>query len=316
MENLNTMITDMLGPFGPLMLVGMLGVFLILLTLPILLKKQADPLDRLKSSSRNDVEKGERLRGAQSNDKLEKYANFLEPQNREEYSAIKLKLVQAGYHSKNAVRMYYFGQFSLGILGLVLGGIYALLQLQQGVVETTDLLMMIGVPAGAGYMGQKYWVTRRQAGRQEAITNGFPDSLDMMLVCVEAGQSLDQSILRVSAELKSGFPELSHEFEVVSHELKAGKDKASVLKDMADRAGVQDIRSFVTVLVQSQQFGTSIAEALRVYASEMRDKRVMRAEEAANKLPTKMTLATMMLTVPPLLIILIGPSIYSISQNL
>ena len=109
---------------------------------------------------------------------------------------------------------------------------------------------------------------------------------------------------------------MSHEFEVVSHELKAGKDKASVLKDMADRSGVQDIRSFVTVLVQSQKFGTSIAEALRVHASEMRDKRVMRAEEAANKLPTKMTLATMMLTVPPLLIILIVPSIYSISQNL
>ena len=98
--------------------------------------------------------------------------------------------------------------------------------------------------------------------------------------------------------------------------MKAGKDKATVLKDMADRAGVQDIRSFVTVLVQSQQFGTSIADALRVYASEMRDKRVMRAEEAANKLPTKMTLATMMLTVPPLLIILIGPSIYAITQNL
>ena len=316
MENLSTMITDMLGPFGPLMLVGMLGVFLILLTLPFLMKKQADPLDRLKASPLKETQKSEKLRGARGNDKLEKYANFLEPQNVEEYSAIKLKLVQAGYHSKNAVRMYYFAQFSLGILGLILGGIYAMLQLQQGFVETKDLLMMVGVPAGAGYMGPKYWVTRRQATRQEAITNGFPDSLDMMLVCVEAGQSLDQSILRVSAELKSGFPELAYEFEVVSHELKAGKDKASVLKDMADRAGVQDISSFVTVLVQSQKFGTSIAEALRVYASEMRDKRVMRAEEAANKLPTKMTLVTMMLTVPPLLIILIGPSIYSISQNL
>ena len=316
MENLSTMITDMLGPFGPLMLVGMLGVFLILLTLPFLMKKQADPLDRLKASPLKETQKSEKLRGARGNDKLEKYANFLEPQNVEEYSAIKLKLVQAGYHSKNAVRMYYFAQFLLGILGLILGGIYAMLQLQQGFVETKDLLMMVGVPAGAGYMGPKYWVTRRQATRQEAITNGFPDSLDMMLVCVEAGQSLDQSILRVSAELKSGFPELAYEFEVVSHELKAGKDKASVLKDMADRAGVQDISSFVTVLVQSQKFGTSIAEVLRVYASEMRDKRVMRAEEAANKLPTKMTLATMMLTVPPLLIILIGPSIYSISQNL
>lgn len=316
MQKLNAMIVDMLGPFGPLMLVGMLGVFLILLTLPILMKKQHDPLDRLKSSPRKDEKKGEQLRQAAANDKLNKYANFLEPQDREEYSAVKLKLVQAGYYPKDAVRFYYFAQFTLGMLGLVLGGIFAFIKTQQGDVTSIGLMKMIMIPAIVGYIGPKYWVTRRQTARQEAITNGFPDSLDMMLVCVEVGQSLDQSIIRVARELKSGFPDLSHEFEVVSQEMKAGKDKATVLKDMADRAGVQDIRSFVTVLVQSQQFGTSIADALRVYASEMRDKRVMRAEEAANKLPTKMTLATMMLTVPPLLIILIGPSIYAITQNL
>ena len=177
------------------------------------------------------------------------------------------------------------------------------------------MLYTVG-PGGIGYYLPRYWITKRVEARKEQITRGFPDALDMMLVCVEAGQSLDQSIIRVSRELKAGFPDLSHEFEVVSHEMKAGKDKGSVLKDMSERCGVQDIKSFVTVLVQSQQFGTSISDALRVYAAEMRDKRVMRAEEAANKLPTKMTLATMMLTVPPLLIILIGPSIYAISQNL
>jgi tight adherence protein C len=138
----------------------------------------------------------------------------------------------------------------------------------------------------------------------------------MMLVCVEAGQSLDQSIIRVSKEIRAGYPALADEFEMVSHEIKAGKDKSTVLRDMAERSGVMDVASFTTVLIQSQQFGTSIADALRVYASEMRDKRVMRAEEKANKLPTKMTLATMMLTVPPLLIILIGPSVYDISQTL
>ncbi len=138
----------------------------------------------------------------------------------------------------------------------------------------------------------------------------------MMLVCVEAGQSLDQSVLRVAGEMRAGYPALADEFEIVSHEMKAGKERVVVLRDMADRAGVADVASFVTVLIQSQQFGTSIAEALRVYAAEMRDKRVMRAEEKANTLPTKMTLATMMLTVPPLLIILIGPSIYQIAQTL
>ena len=318
-DNAKLMIEDMLGPFGPLMLVGALGFMMILMTLPVLLKKQADPLDKLRVNTRTVQKipgKPEKLRAASGRDQLEKYANFLEPQNEEDFSAVKLKLMQAGYQGKNAVRTYHFAQFLLGVIGLIIGAVYAMINSGGADVETKDLLMWVLLPGGAFYMMPKYWVTRRQAERHEAITNGFPDCLDMMLVCVEAGQSLDQSIIRVSSELKSGFPDLAGEFEVVSHEMKAGKDKGSVLKDMAERCGVQDITSFVTVLVQSQQFGTSISDALRVYGSEMRDKRVMRAEEAANKLPTKMTLATMMLTVPPLLVILIGPSIYGISQNL
>jgi tight adherence protein C len=162
----------------------------------------------------------------------------------------------------------------------------------------------------------KYWVTKRQQQRQEEIQDGFPDSLDMMLVCIEAGQSLDQAIIRVSKEIRASYPALAEEFEIVALQVKAGRDKASVLNEMGERCGVQDISSFVTVLVQSQTFGTSVGEALRVYASEMRDKRVMRAEEKANKLPTKMTLATMMLTVPPLLIILVGPSVLGIMKLL
>ena len=132
----------------------------------------------------------------------------------------------------------------------------------------------------------------------------------------EAGQSMDQSIVRVSKEIRAGFPALADEFEIVAHEMKAGKDRIQVLRDLGDRAGVPDVASFVTVLIQSATFGTSVADALRVYAGEMRDKRVMRAEEKANTLPTKMTLATMMLTVPPLLIILIGPSVYQVYETL
>lgn len=318
-ETIQNLIESYLGPFGPLLLVGLLGVLMILVTLPILMQKQDDPLDRLREQARKQRKDGataEKLRSATSKDKLEKYSNFLEPQDADEYGAVKLKLMQAGYKSKNAVRFYHFFQFALGVFGLIMGGIYAIWKTSQGDVTTQNLMLMCLGPGVVGYMLPKYWVARRQATRIDNITNGFPDCLDMMLVCVEAGQSLDQSIMRVSQELKSGFPELSEEFEIVSHEMKAGKPKDSVLRDMSERAGVQDISSFVTVLIQSQQFGTSIADALRVYASEMRDKRVMRAEEAANKLPTKMTLATMMLTVPPLLVILIGPSIYNISQNL
>ncbi len=321
LETINALLTERLGAFGPLLVVGILGLFLILLTLPVLLKKQEDPLDKLREQARgretSGDDKKQKLRSSGGRkDKLEKYSSFLEPTDEEEYSAVRLKLMQAGYRSKNAVRTYHFLQFALGIGFLILGALYAIVQTATGSPDMTRLILYILGPGIAGYLLPKYWVTKRQQERQEEITNGFPDSLDLMLVCVEAGQSIEQAIVRVSTEVRPGYPSLADEYEMVTHEMKAGKDKTQVLRDMSERAGVSDVSSFVTVLIQSATFGTSISDALRVYASEMRDKRVMRAEEAANKLPTKMTLATMMLTVPPLLIILIGPSIYEIANTL
>ncbi len=314
LNNIYTTLTDLLGPTGPLVAIGLLGILLALGTLPILLRTKPDPLDKLKKT--RDIARAsnsqQALRTASGNDKLEKFSNFLEPQDEEEYSSIQLKLLQAGYKSKNAVRMFFFAQFALG-LGLLAAGLaYTLATNGEGELSINRIMMTVLIPGVVGYMAPKYWITRRVEERKEEITNGFPDALDMMLVCVEAGQSLDQSIIRVATEIRAGFPALADEFQIVAHEMKAGKDRIQVLRDMSERAGVPDVASFVTVLIQSTSFGTSIAEALRVYAGEMRDKRVMRAEEKANTLPTKMTLATMMLTVPPLLIILIGPSVYGI----
>ncbi|MGR3464981.1 type II secretion system F family protein [Limimaricola sp.] len=319
-QQIQAFLVDQLGPMGPLLVVGFLGLAMILVTLPALLRQRDDPLDRLKAQNARES-RGEapaattdRLRAAPSGaDKLERYATFLEPQNAEEYSAVRLRLMQAGYRSRNAVRIYHFSQFALGIAALLGGLVWAL---SRGEASTQDMITATLIPAAIGYMGPKYWVTRRREARRQQITDGFPDSLDMMLVCVEAGQSLDQSIIRVSHELRAGYPDLAFEYSQVAHEMKAGKDKTLVLRDLSERCDVVDISSFVTVLVQSQQFGTSIADALRVFSAEMRDKRVMRAEEKANTLPTKMTLATMMLTVPPLLIILIGPSLYDIYVTL
>ncbi|WP_306128145.1 type II secretion system F family protein [Roseovarius sp. MMSF_3350] len=310
--------TDTLGPFGPLIAVGTLGVLLVLLTIPILIRESNDPLDKIKKASRSGVsqeEQKKKLRSGQRNEKLDKYAKFLEPEDEKQLSQIRLTLLQAGYRDRDAVRYFHFAQFALGIGFLILGVLYFVVFLAGDESTTTQqTLMYILGPGGVGYMLPKYWVTKRQQQRQQEIEEGFPDSLDMMLTCVEAGQSLDQAIIRVSKEIRASYPALADEFEIVSHQIKAGRDKPSVLNEMAERCGVQDISSFVTVLVQSQSFGTSIADALRVYAGEMRDKRVMRAEEKANKLPTKMTLATMMLTVPPLLIILVGPSVLGIME--
>ncbi|MEL0437119.1 type II secretion system F family protein [Phycobacter sp. K97] len=317
LSDLNGFLTDQFGAFGPLLAIGILGLLMIVLAIPLLLNQPEDPLKKLQkdmSPETQPKQQKERLRQGNRNEQLQKFASFLEPQNAEELSAMELKLRQAGYASKDSVRLFHFAQFALGLLGLGAGLFYVFVMKAGTEFDSQQLALRILGPGGAGYMLPRYWITRRIEERKKQITQGFPDALDMMLVCVEAGQSLDQSIVRVAKELHASYPALAEEFEIVAYEMKAGKEKEKVMRDMGTRCGVQDISSFVTVMIQSQAFGTSIADALRVYADEMRDKRVMRAEEAANKLPVKMTLATMGLTVPPLLIILVGPSVEGISN--
>ncbi len=317
MDAINDTLTGALGPFGMLIAVGLLGVVLVGVALSMFMAEKRDPLEKLKRSTHvpsNTREVKQKLRSKQHNEQLDRYANFLEPKNEEELQGMKLKLMQAGYRGKDAVRYFHFAQFALGIGLLIIGVLYFVLFVQNENTTMQQTLMYILGPGAAGYLFPKYWVTKRMQTRQENLTNGFPDALDMLLVCVEAGQSMEQAIIRVAKEVRPSCPDLADELEIVAHEMKAGKDKSTVLNDMAERCNSQDISSFVTVMNQSQAFGTPISDALRVYSAEMRDKRVMRAEEAANKLPTKMTLATMMLTVPPLLIILVGPSVHGITQ--
>ncbi|MGL6211754.1 MAG: type II secretion system F family protein [Paracoccaceae bacterium] len=318
LNNLNAMITDLLGPLGPLLVLGALGLVMIIITLPVMLQKRPDAFAKLKAQRASTVQArpGQDLRRGEKTDKLEKFSAFLEPQDVETMTASRLKLLRAGYRDKNAVRMFHFAQLVLALGLLACGVIYAMYVSSTQEVSTKFMIMSTILPGAAGYYLPQYWVTRRLETRKAEIVSGFPDALDMMLVCVEAGQSLDQSINRVAKESRAGYPALADEFDMVAHEVKAGKERVTVLKDMSERVGIADVSSFVTTLVQSATFGTSIAEALRVYSNEMRDKRVMRAEEKANTLPTKLTLGTMLFTVPPLMIILIGPSVHGISSML
>lgn len=308
------------GELGPVILVGFLGLLLIAVALPAILFRKKDPLERLRDRQRGGgagtgADKGRALRvQSKADDRLDRFSQFLEPQDEEELAGARLQLMRAGYKSKGAVQAFHFAQLALGLGGLCIGLGIMLAGVFGSSMQATIISVML--PGAIGYLGPKYWVTKRVQKREEEITSGFPDALDLMLVCVEAGQSLDQAIIRVAKEMRAAYPALAEEFEIVAYEMKAGKDKTKVLRDMGERVGVQDVNSFVTVLIQSATFGTSVAEALRVYAGEMRDKRVMRAEEKANKLPTKLTLGTMMFCVPPLLVILIGPSVHGIAVNL
>lgn len=314
-ENVNTYLVEQLGELGPLIAVGGLGVLLCLVALPTLMKKQKDPYKKLRqerNDTKSDKKGGLRLGG--KNERLDKFAQYLEPQDEQELSATQLQMIRAGYRAKSSIQMFNFAKLALGIGGLLLGTLYVLISGGGGSAQNSVLMVLI--PGFVGYYLPKYWITKRAQTREENINSGFPDALDLMLVCVEAGQSLDQAIIKVATEIKPSYPELAEEFEIVSYEMKAGKDKTKVLRDMGERVGIQDVNSFITTLIQSATFGTSVAEALKVYADEMRDKRVMRAEEKANKLPTKLTLFTMLFCVPPLLVILIGPSMYGIATDL
>jgi len=285
------------GPLGPFFVLGIFGTVLVAMSVPILLRKPVDPLDKLNTRgvrgpirAPGGAEKTDtvRLRYDSGTVNLDKFAGFLQPKDKD--------------------------GFLLGIGFLLFGVLSVFMRNDDPGINT--IVMSVALPGVIGYYLPTYWVNRRIQTRQEEITNGFPDALDLMLVCVEAGQSLDQAILRVATEIQLSYPALAEEFEIVSNEMRAGKDRVTVLRDMGERCGVNDVSSFVTVLVQSATFGTSISDALRVYGSEMRDKRVMRAEEKANVLPTKLTVGTMLFTVPPLLIILVGPSMFDIYRNL
>jgi tight adherence protein C len=211
LTSLNDMLVTKFGPLGPLFAVGLLGILLVLIVLPSMLKKKPEPFDKLKAMRTKGAapEKGPTLRRGEKVDKLEKFATFLEPQDAEQMSASRLKMLRAGYKNKNAVRMFHFAQFSLGIGALVAGLVYTMIisQHQEGTTQFRMLATII--PGGAGYYLPQYWVQRRLQERQKQIIQGFPDALDLMLVCVEAGQSLDQSINRMARETRAGYPALS-----------------------------------------------------------------------------------------------------------
>jgi tight adherence protein C len=317
-QNIYTLIYAQFGALTPLMLLGGAGLLMVMAVLPFLLIKPAEPFDKVKSQRvgrDSRPQTGESLlRREEKTDKLQKFASFLEPQDDGGMDQARMRMLRAGYRNKNAVRLFHFAQLAFGIGGLVLGSAYALMMSLQQELSLQFMIISTMGPGAAGYFLPQYMVLRRIQSRKTGIIEGFPDALDLMLVCIEAGQSLDQSILRIAKEARGAYPYLAEELDIVSQEVKAGKERTAVLKDFAARIDIPDITAFVTTLVQSATFGTSIADALRMYSAEMRDKRVMRAEEAANKLPTKMTMGTMLFTLPPLMVILIGPSLFGISN--
>jgi tight adherence protein C len=148
--------------------------------------------------------------------------------------------------------------------------------------------------------------------RMRALTNAFPDALDLLVVCVESGLGLSAAIQRVAEELEISHPDLSFELAMVNAEIRAGMPREQALRNLADRSGLEDIRGLVGLLVQTMRFGTGVADALRVYSEEFRDKRTQKAEEQAAKMGTKLVFPLVLFMFPIFFIVAVGPAVIRI----
>jgi tight adherence protein C len=231
---------------------------------------------------------------------------YVLPTRELERTHVRRQLAQAGFRSAEALSAYYAAK--LAMAAAMLGG--ALVVARWFPAATTGQVA-IGclLAACAGLFLPNAVVQQLVERRQRALRNGFPDALDLLVVCVEAGLGLSAALQRVSEELAVSHPELAGELAIVIGEMRAGVDRETALRNLADRTGLEDIRGLTSLLVQTLRFGTGIAESLRVYADEFRDRRMQRAEEAAAKIGTKLIFPLVLCLFPGFFIVAIGPAV-------
>lgn len=234
------------------------------------------------------------------------------PKEEKRLSSARLRLMQAGYYSRHAIASFFVLRILLALALPV--AVIVLLPLVVA-LEPQQMVTNAAFAVGIGYFGPSLWLSHRIDKRQSAMRFGFPDALDMLLICVEAGLSLNSAINRVAKEIGQASPLLAEQFELLTLELQAGVTRPKALRNMADRIGIEEINALVTLLNQSEAMGSSISASLRVYASEMRRKRMVKAEEKANKLPLKMTMPMVLFTLPSFMIVLLSPAVISIINN-
>lgn len=241
-------------------------------------------------------------------------ANRLKLLQTEQSRKITLQLTQAGYRDKDALVIYQVARlalpFLMGIVGVILFyGIGALPNLAN--FHT----LMAGGMVLIGFKLPDIFLKNAKDKRIEAIRKGLPDALDLLVVCAEAGLSLDSALNRVSRELGRSSPELADEFELTSIELNFLPERRQALLNLSERVDLQSLRGVVTALVQSERYGTPLAMALRVLSNEFRNERLLRAEEKAARLPATLTVPLIVFIMPVLFIVLIGPAACKVSDE-
>lgn len=237
---------------------------------------------------------------------LEWFAKVNQPSNVEEMRATRRLLITAGYRSGKAPVFYTGAKLLLAVL---LVAVVAMIPVKAlGFPTATNLILYYLLAATCGYYAPGFWLKHAIAHRQDAVQRAIPDALDLMVVCVEAGLGLDQAIARVGEDVKQAHPVLGDELNILALELRTGVQRQEALRNLAHRTDLEEVKNLVALLVQTDRFGTSIGQALRVHADSMRTTRRLKAEELAAKLPVKLLLPLIFFIFPSMFVVTIGPA--------
>jgi tight adherence protein C len=242
---------------------------------------------------------------------IEPFVKLIEPQEGWQSSTLKSRLVRAGIREPKAINYLVAAK----LLAAFLLPLLILIPFIFTPAEKPGTALIALFVAAGGLIGlylPDFILARKARKRKIAFEDGFPDAMDMLVVCVEAGLGLDAAIQRVGKELHISHPELSTELKLVGMELRAGKGRADALRSLADRTTLDDVRSLTSILIQAEHFGTSVAEALRQHSDEMRTIRLQRAKERAAKLPVKLIFPIIFFIFPALFLVVLGPSVVRI----
>ncbi|HWA46656.1 MAG TPA: type II secretion system F family protein [Dongiaceae bacterium] len=229
----------------------------------------------------------------------------LMPADMSKISLLRRRLVGAGFHRPSAIGFYYAARIGMAALFVVLFALAAPI-ISARLPDQIVPLLGLAIAAAAFYLPD-YWLVMRTRSLQQQYRDGFPDALDLLVVSVEAGLSLDAAINRVGQEIGHAHPALAENFSMMSLELRAGGTRADTLRNLAERMGIDEVRSMVTLLLQSEELGTSVADALRLYSDDMRAMRMLRAETKAQALPVKLAIPLGFFVFPTMLIVILLP---------
>lgn len=231
-----------------------------------------------------------------------------------ENSILRTRFLYAGYHSKSVPMIYFSAKTGLALL---FPGIFLFyIGITATVLGTNTVMMILLVLAASGYYLPNMVLARMVTVRQRELFESFPDAIDLITVCIEAGLGLNAALIRVGEEMRLRSKALADEIYLVNLELRAGRSREMALRNLALRTGVEEVASLVAILIQADRFGTSIATALRTYSDTLRTTRQMRAEEAAAKIALKLLFPLIFFIFPSLLLVLLGPAFISIVRAL